>query len=650
MTIPTTTAHNSYTGSGITGPYPVTFRFFEDSELRVIVANAGGIETEKALTSDYTVTGAGEQSGGSITFISAIPTGFRIVIEPRSTLTQTTDIKNEGGNLREVIEDRFDRLCRDDQVLHNSINRSVRLKVTTPDNVSGELPSPEAGRALRWNDSGTAIVNGSGPTDSANDISILSTGSTTARWASDRFADAQSVKDFGALGDGTTDDTNAIQSALDSGAPILSGFGDEFIVTTLTIPSGVTLRDIRLKEKASVAVVSMLPVINISATNVTCINVVINGNRQNLQSITFANGEDGGMHGFKLSGGASNVRIVDCQANYCGTAGLCVHEAAGPAALYPIHDIYISNFTGQYNREHGMFFDSCARVYINGADLSYNGLTLAAAAESHGNTGASIGGVLFGASCDIETYVNNPLSYIKDLHMRNVVAIGCAKPFIIYSPNAVDAVAEIPIHNVTLDSCRLGLGTTGDLYALSATANSPVAGKYGIDGLVISGQLDGHIITNNVARITCSDALIRTNASVAYDALLNNTEGSRFDANGSKNIIRCETFGAITITKNTGAGTLAGSLSTDVVTCGTFLAKISGSITGGAISGGAMTFTITLPAGLSALAGFINAYNATSGLSVNANVQVIGDSSLRVYVTPTDDTITVDLRIFIRTR
>lgn len=128
MTIPSNVTRNSYTGTGITGPYPVTFKFFEDADLRVTVADADGVETVKTLTTDYTVTGAGEQAGGSITFTTAVTNGYSIVIEPKADLTQDTDIKNEGGNLRESIEDRFDRLCRDDQVQQNSIDRSLKIK------------------------------------------------------------------------------------------------------------------------------------------------------------------------------------------------------------------------------------------------------------------------------------------------------------------------------------------------------------------------------------------------------------------------------------------------------------------------------------------------------------------------------------------
>ena len=65
---------------------------------------------------------------------------------------------------------------------------------------------------LSWKYNGNAWLS----VATSNTDSVVATGSTQPRSLSDRFADAISVKDFGAVGDGTTDDAAAIQATLNS--------------------------------------------------------------------------------------------------------------------------------------------------------------------------------------------------------------------------------------------------------------------------------------------------------------------------------------------------------------------------------------------------------------------------------------------------
>lgn len=75
---------------------------------------------------------------------------------------------------------------------------------------------------------------------------VKSTGSSETRTLADRFADTSNVKDFGAVGNGTTDDTLAIQAAVDAaaakgdGAGVYLPYGQYLISDTIRINNPIS--------------------------------------------------------------------------------------------------------------------------------------------------------------------------------------------------------------------------------------------------------------------------------------------------------------------------------------------------------------------------------------------------------------------------
>ncbi len=108
------------------------------------------------------------------------------------------------------------------------------------------------------------------------DGKVLSDNSTTSRNLSVRFAEEINVKDYGAVGDGVTDDTTAIQNALNAalGKRVFVPKGS-YSVTALSLATN----NVRLYGSGSLVARSAIDqVISISGTNVTIQGITINGN------------------------------------------------------------------------------------------------------------------------------------------------------------------------------------------------------------------------------------------------------------------------------------------------------------------------------------------------------------------------------------
>jgi hypothetical protein len=406
----------------------------------------------------------------------------------------------------------------------------------------------------------------------------------------------------------------------------------------------------RLIRKASTNQVFLQPVIKIggaglTATNITLSNIIINGNRQNLANIFIGGGEDGGMHGFKIAEGSSNIRLVNCEASYCGTAGLAIHPDTNTnVADYPINNIYVENFVATYNREHGMFADSFDGVYINGGSFRNNGRTLIGGfPDENGNTGFKAGGSLFGSGFDLECYTGFAQSYFKNFYASDLICTGNSTSCMIYAPPVVDAVAAVPALNIHLKNVYFEKGlNAGTVNAFEITADSPVGEKYGVDQVNVSGYLEGIVNANGARRLSVVDGFIRAADAVGHKAVLNNCKDVTVTAPSNRSHALFETLGSLSNVTNTGVGTLTIAFTQLVKSNGRHSLIAPFTVGGGLISGGPMSWTVTLPGTVKAMTGsspVINAYNGTSGTTVRSSCVVLTDSTVRIFTHPIDDAV-----------
>lgn len=126
----TTLASPTYNGNGSTTGFATGFQFIANADLLVTVTDSSGVETVKTLNTDYTVSGAGSPSGGTVTFLSAPASGSKINIESNVTIDQQTDYQEGGSFAANTHEAALDKLTKITQQLKAQIERSLTLPIS----------------------------------------------------------------------------------------------------------------------------------------------------------------------------------------------------------------------------------------------------------------------------------------------------------------------------------------------------------------------------------------------------------------------------------------------------------------------------------------------------------------------------------------
>jgi len=139
MTVSSTTVKNSYSGNGSTTEFAYAFKIFADTDLQVIIRSSTGTETTKTLTTHYTVSGAGDASGGNVTFTSGNTpaSGETVVIRRAVPQTQAIDYIANDPFPAETHEEGLDRATMTVQQMQEELDRSFKVSrtntITTPE-------------------------------------------------------------------------------------------------------------------------------------------------------------------------------------------------------------------------------------------------------------------------------------------------------------------------------------------------------------------------------------------------------------------------------------------------------------------------------------------------------------------------------------
>lgn len=217
---------------------------------------------------------------------------------------------------------------------------------------------------------------------------------------------------FSTKGDGS-DETVKFQSAVTAmrAGDTLSGAGRTYTVKRIKLKSLTTLRDTNFVTLAGAVPSEYWSPVTIgdngdmtTYTDITCINVKVNGNRANNNTGSVAFAEDGGKHGFRVIGNVKRIKFIECSAQYCGSYGFFFYRGLNTATIPfgdipTIDDVQLIDCVSQYNKAHGGAADSITNFVISGGRYTHNGL-----AYLSDPGGLTLGGAAYGNAWDFEGY------------------------------------------------------------------------------------------------------------------------------------------------------------------------------------------------------------------------------------------------------
>ncbi|HEX7639323.1 MAG TPA: hypothetical protein VF457_13080 [Burkholderiaceae bacterium] len=216
-----------YATNGTTGPWTVPFYFLIDTDLQVTYTAADGTETTLSLNSDYSVTGAGNPNGGTVTTTADYAAGGFITVLRDMEFVQEVVYPESGPFPAKTHETALDRLTMMAQQLREQVGRA--LSFGAGEVGSAQLPSASdrKGKIIGFDAVTGALILIAGSIGSALDLATQyasSTGSTLMGFIQSaagaiattvakklaRVLDA--VVDFGADPTGATNSTVALQA------------------------------------------------------------------------------------------------------------------------------------------------------------------------------------------------------------------------------------------------------------------------------------------------------------------------------------------------------------------------------------------------------------------------------------------------------
>ncbi|MDW8445358.1 MAG: phage tail fiber protein [Acetobacteraceae bacterium] len=226
-----------YVASGSQTAFTYPFPIFKPSDLQVFLDG-------ERIAEGYAVSGAGRSEGGTVVFSEPPRAGAVITLRRHLRIERVSDFQESGELRARVLNDELDYQTAALQQLADELTRTVQADPT--DFGPALLLPPRAARASRLLgfDSGGAIQLYPAEAGGGQVLFRQDGAGAVLRTAQDKLAEALSAADFGTVGDGVVDDTDALAAAFAAAGALqrtlLIPPGTFRITRGLVLPGGAT--------------------------------------------------------------------------------------------------------------------------------------------------------------------------------------------------------------------------------------------------------------------------------------------------------------------------------------------------------------------------------------------------------------------------
>ena len=152
-----------YIADGQQSEFNFTFRIFDNNDITVYV--------DSIVTNDYTLT-RDDVIGGKVIFITPPSDNSKVAIVRRTNIQRTAFYPNTGELRSSILNEENDHIYAILQEHDSDLNRVLKQSAASSDSLILDLPDPQAGRALIWNNDGSQLIN--------SDVNISNIGDASA--------------------------------------------------------------------------------------------------------------------------------------------------------------------------------------------------------------------------------------------------------------------------------------------------------------------------------------------------------------------------------------------------------------------------------------------------------------------------------------